>query len=457
MRRNPKQIPTINELYSMNKIGSWLAILLVFVLASCDQPEYTSVAVQVGETYETEVIKHPDWTKTSAATSTTWTDLLAAFELFGSKSTWQTVQDMELDMVIIDLPLSDDKMLRNCLEPLDKHMVIGKDSVKDIITEANGYGIHVLFNWEFKSLGARHPWVNSCPECFSPDTLEDGQLAFVPRFIKPQLADFQKGAIAQWIDSCGFNGYYSLNSIDQPLLVWEELIRSFESQEQKILAFTDNPDPAVHSVAFHASRNQSFDKLFDIISTHFIKQKAEEMNRHEVDQFLVNAYRLHHITAEEDSAHASNIQDLKTIFAYTSKSLPVCEGLAWEADTLGNVFPYFTSGTDVELVSILGKLKRENEVLWNGFNGGEVEMKNSKSLSLIAFSRSNKEDDILTMLNCSGEPIRVELSDPVKHEYLSIDESAILFSEHTNGTLVLKPYSYWIFKKQKPRFTNEPG
>lgn len=440
----------------MNKFGFLVAVVWAFMLISCDRPDYTSKAVQVGETYETEVIQHPEWTKKSIATTTTWNDLLSSFELFGSRRTWQSVQDLEFDIIIIDLPLSNSR-LPNSLMPLNKQMIIEKDSVRRIISEANGHGIHVLFTWEFNAVSSANPWVDSCAECFFTDTLNDGQVAYIPRFTMPQLAEYQRDAITQWVDSCGFNGYYSLNSSAQPLLVWEELIRSFDVRKRKILAFTDNPDPAVHSVAFHASRNLAFDDLFNIESTHFIKQKAEEMNSHELGQFLVNAYRLHHIAQENDSAHSSNVQALKAAFVYTSKSLPVCEGLYWESDTSNNILPQFSSGLDADLISMLGKFKHENEVLWNGFNGGEVEMKNSKALSLIAFSRSNKQEAILTMLNCSSQPIRVELTDPVNHEYLSIDEAAILFSQHTNGTLVLKPYSYWIFKKQKPRFTNEPG
>lgn len=437
--------------------GILWATLLVFILTSCERPEHTSVAVQVSETFETEVIQHPTWTKKSIAVTSTWADLLAGFELVGSRAIWRSIQDLEFDLLVLDLPITRVSRLQNCLEPIDSYMVLQKDSVKRIISEANGHGIHVLFNWDVEALGKKNPWLTQCPECFVGDTLDDGKLAYYPLFTQPELSQIQKKAITQWVDSCGFNGYYSRHSSIQPLLFWEELIRSFESRNKTILAFTDNFDPTVHSVAFHASRNHTFEDLFNENSLHFIKQKSDEMIRHEIEQFLVNAYRLHHLKPEADSSHAANIQPLKTVFAYTSKSLPVCEGLYWIADSTHTFVPKFKSGLDPKLVAMLGQLKVKNEVLWNGFYGGKIEMKDTKSLSLIAFSRFNKEDEVLTMMNCSEQPVRVELSDPVKHEYVSIDDKAVLFSQHTNGTLVLKPFSYWVFIKQKSRFGNEPG
>ncbi|MCB0761263.1 MAG: hypothetical protein KDC12_07030 [Flavobacteriales bacterium] len=441
--RNQKMIADKRPYSRLIALGT-LALLLI----SCNPEEHTSVARQVAPTYETEVIKHPSWSVDVVCANTTWNIIREALRNTTARNVWKATRDAGIDVLIVDLPVSkyDDGALKSHL-PTERFMPLSADSIQSIISDAKGQGVSFILNWNWAQLHPDDPWVKSCAECF---TVTESQVT--PNTGDALFNTTQQEALQWWIDSCGFSGYIAHQSGDQPLIVWEQVLESM-GKSRKLLCFTDNMDPAVHSVAFHASRMEAFESLFARENLRVSKARAEEIIRNENERYLPTAFRSMELSGNPDSLDAAQLGPLRTAFAFTFKGVPIVDSLHWNVDTAGVASVAFAKWINAPLVRNLARYRHQNACLNNGLAGGDLQTVNTESLALVAYKRTKEDDAVITFINYSELPIRIEVSDPVKGEYLSIGKEQIIFSQHTNGTVVIPPYSFWIFEKQKPRFT----
>ena len=93
----------------------------------------------------------------------------------------------------------------------------------------------------------------------------------------------------------------------------------------------------------------------------------------------------------------------------------------------------------------LNQLKAQHSALWNGTAGGDfVEIKNDKAEKVVAFSRTQGDSKIVTIINLSDETQTCSLS-------VTTNDVGIYREYFTNEKIILKKHSEmelekWAFK-----------
>ena len=93
----------------------------------------------------------------------------------------------------------------------------------------------------------------------------------------------------------------------------------------------------------------------------------------------------------------------------------------------------------------LNQLKAQHPALWNGTAGGDfVEIKNDKAEKVVAFSRTQGDSKIVTIINLSDETQTCSLS-------VTTNDVGIYREYFTNEKIILKKHSEmklekWAFK-----------
>ena len=99
---------------------------------------------------------------------------------------------------------------------------------------------------------------------------------------------------------------------------------------------------------------------------------------------------------------------------------------------------------------ILFNLKKDNQALWNGDYGGNIEIISSREDSLgLAFIRSKDENKVITIFNLSNKKIEIELnSENLKGIYVSVfTKEEKKFKD--NDKLFLDPWQFYIYTNNK--------
>jgi glycosidase len=96
----------------------------------------------------------------------------------------------------------------------------------------------------------------------------------------------------------------------------------------------------------------------------------------------------------------------------------------------------------------LNHLKKSNQALWNGTEGGEIKSIDCGNKNIYAFTREKNGNKIFAIFNFSKTSQKVKInSDAISGKYKDVFKKGTLKTIANNFETALQPWEYRVFSK----------
>jgi alpha-amylase len=307
------------------------------------------------------------------------------------------------------------------------------DDFKNLVKDAQGMGFKVIIDWVINHTGWDHHWTKEHPDYYVRDangnfTERNGWDDVIDlNYNNPALRKAIIEAMRFWVDECNIDGFRCDMAHLVPLDFWVEARTSLENTVKKLFWLAECEVIAYHDV-------------FDATYTWKWMHKTEEFAKNQTDinglwqllqeyndEFPQNAFRAY-FTSNHDENSWNGTEYEK--YGNLAKSLSVFSAL-W------NGVPLIYSGQELPNLKRL-KFFDKDPIEWNGkyelhdFYKKLLNLrKSSKALragdrsvityklqtnandKAFCFLRKNQEQEVLVVLNFSGDNVNLEINDTV--------------------------------------------
>jgi alpha-amylase len=306
------------------------------------------------------------------------------------------------------------------------------DEFKAVIDEAHKLGMKVILDWVPNHTGWDHIWIQNHPDFY---TRNDKGEIIDPlnergesmgwedvadlNYNNPKLWETMKNDMLFWVNNYNVDGFRQDMASLVPLDFWiknnAELLKT--KSDLFLLAESEETDH-VNKNCFHAFYAWSLHHTLNDIANGKKKASAIDEWRKNSLQKLQNGLYMHFTSNhDENSWSGSEIERMKDAYkamavltyaldgiplVYSGQEEPLVKRLEFfEKDTIP-----FSSYNNAEFYTMLNKVKKENESLWNSPYGGElVRIMNHEHI--YAFTRTKGKNKTVTIVNLSGQHQKV--------------------------------------------------
>lgn len=300
-----------------------------------------------------------------------------------------------------------------------------KEEFKELVDAIHAQGMHVILDWVANhsswdnELAKKHPdWYlqNSKGE-FQPTPWRDYDDIIDFDYSKPELREYMTKALIHWVQEFDIDGYRCDMASFVPIEFWENARK--ELQEIKpVFMLAESQDKDLHRRAFDATYAwELYDVLHEITTKHTpIYKLTEGYIAEHVSTFPKEAIRLqftdnHDKNSWEGHQYLNFKEGLKAamVLMTTLDGMPLV--YSGQEAGLSRSLEFFEKDPialkpheNREIYTRLFQLKHQNEALWNGKWGGEIQrITNSKKDYVLSFVREKNGDKVLTIVNLSPE------------------------------------------------------
>jgi glycosidase len=305
------------------------------------------------------------------------------------------------------------------------------DDFKSLVKQIHDQGMHVIIDWVANHsawdnvLVTQHPeWYTKTPEGnFQPTPWYDWEDIIDFDYDQPGLRAYMTNVMKYWVKETGIDGYRCDVAGFIPVDFWENLRQELDAIKPVfMLAEWESRD--LHKKAFDMTYAWSlWDQMRAVTKEHKSIGGIIEYMAHDVSSFPKDAYRM---TFTDN--HDKNSWDGNQVSNFGA-ALPACMVLACTVNGMPLVYSGQEAGLDRSLRffdkdSIVWKehpyyamyrqlfaLKHQNEALWNGAAGGEMQrIYHDKPEQVISFSREKNGHRVITLINMSRDPVSVHFN-----------------------------------------------
>ncbi len=470
----------------MKKI--FYCIVLAFSIASCsdgNRPDHTSVANIKGKS-ETKVLQHPDWSKNSTIYEVnirqhTPEGTFAAFEKDIPRLKSMGVDILWL-MPIHPIGVINRKQNENSLgshySVQDYTGVNPKygtmDDFKRLVRVAHDNGMHIILDWVANHSAFDNVWTKTHLEYYLLDTAgvvqpplgTDWTDVAQLNYDNKDLWVAMKDALKFWVKDCDIDGYRCDVAEKVPTEFWNEA-RAELDEIKPVFMLAEAEKKEHHLKAFDMSYSWEFMHICNEIAKG--KKSLEDIDTYLAKQdtaFPRSAYRMMFTTNhDENSWNGTGFERLGAgrqvydVLAFTLPGMP----LLYSGQEGGEQYPngnshrlrFFDKDTVnwneykyQDFYSKLLHLHQDNQAMWNGEFGGDInKIKTSSDEVLYCFKRKKDNNEVIVLLNFSDKPQKVDFIERMPDgDYKSIFNSQLL-TLYTKGSEELPAYGYQVFVK----------
>lgn len=293
---------------------------------------------------------------------------------------------------------------------------------KSLVAKAHELGMFVILDWVANHTAWDHDWVTEHPEWYNRD--ENGEIASPYDWTDVADLDFNNKELYPvmleemkfWVEETDIDGFRCDVAGMVPVEFWN-MARAELDKIKPVFMLAEAEEPKHHVNAFDMSYGWELHHIMNEIAQG--KKNATALDEYfkKTDTlYPADAYRMYFITNhDENSWNGTEYERMGAavntfaVLTYTLPGMPLIysgqeaalnERLAFfEKDTIqwGN-FPLASFYGD------LGRLRKENPVLWSGNAGGTFKkLKSSDDKSIYAFSRKSDDGVVLVITNLSGQ------------------------------------------------------
>ncbi|HEV7620573.1 MAG TPA: alpha-amylase family glycosyl hydrolase [Flavisolibacter sp.] len=343
------------------------------------------------------------------------------------------------------------------------------DDFKHLVNKIHDMGMHVIVDWVANHSAWDNPLVKQHPEWyiknregnFEPTPWRDYDDIIDFDYDQPGLRKYMTNALKYWVKEANINGYRCDVASFVPLDFWENA-RAELSRMKPVFMLAEATDRDLHKRAFDMTYSWSlWDNLHAITVNHAsVSGLTEGYIAENVSIWPKDAYRMNFIENHDKNSWegtqytnfgkglnaaivlTATIDGMPLIYsgqeAGLNRSLNFFERdpIQWKQDTIGQIY------------TKLFHLKHDNQALWNGKWGGEMErIKNDNMKQVIAFAREKNGDKVITIVNLSDKAVSVKLDTQYdKGAYTELFTNAKVALKG-DDKLSLQPWSYMVLVK----------
>ncbi len=454
--------------------------LLALTFTSCGEPsarEITTLAEQVGETFEREVLQHPKWSQNATIYEVnirqhTPEGTLAAFEKDIPRLKQLGITILWL-MPVHPIGVENRKGTLGSYYAAQDYKAVNPEfgtheDLKRLVKTAHSYGMKVILDWVANHTAFDHVWSKTNPEYYLLDSLGQLQPPTGTDWFDVAQLDYENDAMRAamidamkfWITSADIDGFRCDVADYVPLDFWETARAELDATKADLFMLAEAETPEHHFKAFNMSYSWELLHIMNGIAdgSKSLTELDEYMLREDTN-FVGSAYRMTFITNHDENSWNGTVFDRYgdghlafATLAATINGMP----LIYSGQEAGNpkALRFFEKDTiewgDYKYEDFYRKItliNREEPALWNGHYGGEfVKWVTTEDDALYAFLRRKDSSEVVTIVNLSDAPKTVTIKTPLQNHYESIFNNQIL-SVFTNGEIQLGPWGYQVFRK----------
>ena len=343
------------------------------------------------------------------------------------------------------------------------------EDFKNLVDTAHDNGIYVIVDWVPNHTGWDHPWITAHPDWYTqndkgeiidpinPETGESWGWTDVAdlNYDNTEMRKEMINDLKYWLTEANIDGYRMDVAHKVPQDFFEEVTKELK-QIKPVFMLAEAEQPALLEKAFDMQYAWEGHHLLNDIAKG--EKNAEDFQAYIKKQDTVlqdDDINMNFVTNHDENSWAGtlrermpNNKELFTALTYTMPGMPLIYSgqeydldhrlLFFEKDSIPK-----TKGDYFTLLQRLGELKNTNSALnggkdaaaYNAIDGGP---------SVIAFSRTKGDDEVVFIANISDENIKTNV--PQKGSYL--DYIANQPIQLKGDAIELAPNTYKIYVKQ---------
>jgi len=339
------------------------------------------------------------------------------------------------------------------------------EEFKEMMNKAHEMGFYIMLDWVPNHTAWDNPLAAEHPEYYMKDSTGN----FIPPigtdwtdviqldWSQPGLHDYMIDALSFWV-KLGVDGFRVDHPHKTPKEFWER-VRVALDEIKPVLMLAENEGQTYflekgfdmnYSWELHHIMNKvaNGEENVKAISKYFIKEES---------MFPVNVFRMRFLSNHDENSWAGTIDERMgeahkalAVFMFTMTGTPLIYN--GQEECLSKRLEFFVRDPiewgECELTDFyksLIQLKKDNEALWNGEFGSQMQkIETSKGNRIFAFTREKGENKIIVFLNLSKTATKIKPQlDDHKGEYYNYftEESTKL---PFNDSINLEPWSYKV-------------
>lgn len=343
------------------------------------------------------------------------------------------------------------------------------EDFKNLVDTAHDNGIYVIVDWVPNHTGWDHPWITAHPDWYTqnekgeiidpinPDTGESWGWTDVAdlNYDNMEMRKEMLNDLKYWLTEANIDGYRMDVAHKVPQDFFEEVTKELK-QIKPVFMLAEAEQPALLEKAFDMQYAWEGHHLLNDIAKG--EKNAKDFQAYIKKQDTVlqdDDINMNFVTNHDENSWAGTLRErmpnnkqLFTALTYTMPGMPLIYSgqeydldhrlLFFEKDSIPK-----TKGDYFTLLQRLGELKNTNSAL-NGGKDAAAYKAIDAGPSVIAFSRTKDDDEVIFVANISDESIKTNV--PQKGSYL--DYIANQPTQLKGDAIELAPNTYKIYVKQ---------
>jgi glycosidase len=338
------------------------------------------------------------------------------------------------------------------------------NDLKDLVDQAHELGMYVILDWVANHSGWDNPWATEHPEWYQHDSTGAFQSPFdwtdviAFDYSNQALRDSMIGAMKYWVKEADVDGFRCDVAGMVPVDFWNEARQQLDAVKPVFMLAEDEGVVPLLDQAFDMNYGWRFHHVMNEIAQG--KKPASDVWKYlewNDTTFAPNAYRMLFITNHDENSWNGTIAermgdagDAMAVLSYTFPGMPLIYSgqeagmdkrlLFFEKDTID-----WSEIKKEAFYTKLNHLKKNNQALWNGLDGGElIPLSMPDDPAMVAFLRQKGQNLVVVMMNLSNAEQTFELrTDQVKGPFQNIFTDEII-ELGANQVFNLKPWQYVV-------------
>jgi len=337
-----------------------------------------------------------------------------------------------------------------------------EEDLKSLIKTAHDNGMKVLLDWVANHTAWDHVWTEKHKDWYTLSEagefvppVEDWSDVIDLDYMNSDMREAMLDAMKYWVEEFDIDGYRCDVAEMVPMDFWDNVRKELDAIKP-VFMLAEGEDPELHINAFDMSYGWELMHLMrGVASGEKEISDIKDMYERDFARFPEGYIKMNVITNHDENSWNGTAEEFFgpaqqawTVFAATTYGMPlVYSGQEannkkrlefFEKDPIdwsgGYVFEY--------LMKTLFILKSQNSALWNG-QGSLEWISTAHDDKLIVFRRAYDDNEVLVMINTSGEELTFELD----REYPA------MIRAFGGGIVTLQPeqkiapYGYKVFSK----------
>ncbi|MDX1637569.1 MAG: alpha-amylase family glycosyl hydrolase [Balneolaceae bacterium] len=334
-----------------------------------------------------------------------------------------------------------------------------------LVEEAHKRDMKVFLDWVPNHTAWDHPWVTEHPEYYMKDTL--GNITYEADWTDIAQLDYSNrdlwGPMIEkmkyWIREADIDGYRVDHAgHDIPLEFWKKAVPEVNTEKEDFFWLAEWNTPEMHPWFDATYTWEYFHITTSIAKGETALDELTEYMEEQETRFPGHAYRLYFTTNHDENSWNGTDEELFgdnfenfAVMAATIDGMPlIYSGQETGLEQRLEFFKKDTIDWDgyeyEDFYRTLFELKDSNEALWNGQYGGDfTHITTDPSEMVYAYKRTKGQDEVLVVLNMTGETQRISLLGTDPGNYTDV------FSSETvtvgNGTLEIGAHDHLVLER----------